>query len=108
MFALFAFFAGTLMAKPIKWEAVNDSLVRSFIEITTDVKYPREEEGVKIFARNGYIYVVTDHELPVQVFSILGHLIGEERLKQGIHRLPINARGIYIVKAGLATLRVTL
>ena len=95
-------------ALTIKWEEVSDSSVYAIAKSDSNAKHPVQEEGVDIFARNGYIYVVTDHEIPVRVVSILGQLIGEGRLRPGIYRMPIKSRGIYIIKAGLATVRVTL
>lgn len=92
----------------MRWEEVNDTLTRRSLSLETNAASASQEEGVEIFARDGYIYVVTDHAIPVQVFSILGQLIGEGRLQPGVYRMAMKSRGIYIVKAGMATIRVTL
>lgn len=89
------------------WEQVNDSLSSATVHINPD-NAAEAEEGVEIFVRGGYIYIVTDHEISARVFSILGDLIGDGQLKPGVYRMPMKARGIYIIKAGMATLRVTL
>lgn len=97
------------MARQTGWEEINDTaLISTMPPPDVDIKRPPQEDGVQIFVRNNYIYVVTDHEIPVRVFSILGDLIGEGKLHHGVYRMPIKARGIYIVKAGTSTLRVTL
>lgn len=95
-------------APGLRWEEVNDSAARSFIHMNPETKIPGEEEGVEIFARDGYIYISTDHDIPVRVISILGQLIGEGNLHPGVYRMPMKSRGIYIIKAGMATVRVTL
>ena len=92
----------------IKWEEVdtlspNTTLFKGVSPQSNDA-----EEGIEIFVKDRYIYVVTDHELKASVYTILGQIIVTEDLKPGVYRLPINSRGIYIVRAGVATMRVTL
>lgn len=100
--------AATLTAAGTPWEQVNDSLPGATLHLGPDANNAETDQGVEIFVRGGYIYIVTNHDVTARVFSILGDLIGDGQLKPGVYRMPMKARGIYIVKAGMATLRVTL
>lgn len=53
--------------------------------------------------------ILTIHrKTSVKVFTILGQLVADTQLDAGIWRLPIKARGIYILKVGTQTRRITL
>ncbi|MDE6814361.1 MAG: T9SS type A sorting domain-containing protein, partial [Duncaniella sp.] len=55
------------------------------------------------------IYVTSQHQVSVKVFTILGQLISQETLPAGTHRLQMSAKGIYILKIGTnITRRVTI
>ena len=103
-----ALLPAVLSAQNLRWEEVNPAAAKQLVTPGFEVSSSNEEEGVEIFAANGYIYISTDHEIPVRVVSILGQPLGEGRLKAGTYRMPMKSRGIYIIKAGMATLRVTL
>lgn len=90
-------------ARTLSWEIVD-----SAGQFSQQVSLPSDEPGVEIYAERGYIYVRTDHEIPVSVYSILGQLVGSGVLQPGLYRMPMNAKGIYILRAGMSTLRVTL
>lgn len=81
-----------------KWEQVGTEIA---IEAT-------DENYVSVEVRNGCIYVTTAQPVEVKVFSIVGQLISQAKLEPGISRLKMNSRGLYIVKIGEKTLRVTL
>lgn len=66
------------------------------------------DADTQIAVANGYIYLWTEKPVTVKLFSILGQLISQETIKPGLHRIKLSARGIYIVRAGTATRRVTL
>ncbi len=55
-----------------------------------------------------YIYVYTPEPTTVKVFTILGQLISQAELKEGVSRMKVSARGIYILKSGSVTRRITL
>lgn len=65
-------------------------------------------DKVDVNVRDGYIYVYTPTRTSVKVFSILGQLISQETLPSGMSRLKISAKGIYILKIGSITRRVTI
>ncbi len=67
-----------------------------------------DQDKIEVMVRDGYIYVYTPHAVEVKVMSIVGQLISEKNLPAGVSRLRISARGIYILKAGDITLRVTV
>lgn len=67
-----------------------------------------DAEEVVITSRNGYIYVNTTRPVEIKVFSILGQLIRQEKISAGTFRFRLESKGIYIVKAGTVTRRVTI
>lgn len=69
---------------------------------------PADQDKIDVMVRDGYIYVYTPRAVEVKVMSIVGQLISEKNLPAGVSRLRITARGIYILKAGDVTLRVTV
>ena len=66
------------------------------------------EEHMDVTVREGYIYVTTTRPLTVRVMTILGQLISQKTLPEGTSRLKVSSRGIYILKAGSQTHRVTI
>lgn len=58
--------------------------------------------------RDSCIYVTSPRQVSVKVFTILGQLISQETLPAGTHRLQMSAKGIYILKLGTTTRRVTI
>lgn len=62
----------------------------------------------EITVRDGYIYVTTNKAVTVKIFSILGQLISQKQIKPGTSRTRINSRGIYILKVGTVTKRITI
>lgn len=57
---------------------------------------------------DGYVYVAVRQRTTVKVFTILGQLVVQENLQPGIYRYKLNSRGIYLLKVGSATRRVTI
>lgn len=66
------------------------------------------EQPTQIATVDGYIYLWTARPVAVKVYSILGQLIVQKELPSGLHRLRIPARGVYILRAGATTRRITL
>lgn len=84
-----------------RWESV-DSPGRIFTEQRADA------EAVDVAVRDSCIYVTSPRQVSVKVFTILGQLISQETLPAGTHRLQMSAKGIYILKLGTTTRRVTI
>lgn len=99
--ALFVLSALLLSGAAPRWEAV-DAPGRIFTEQRSD------SDRVEVAVREGAIYVSSQHQVSVKVFTILGQLISQETLPVGTHRLQMSAKGIYILKIGTATRRVTI
>lgn len=99
--ALFVLSAMLLSGAAPRWEAV-DAPGRIFTEQRSDSD--RTEEAV----REGAIYISSQHQVSIKVFTILGQLISQETLPAGTHRLQMSAKGIYILKIGTTTRRVTI
>lgn len=92
---------GLMLAAAPRWESV-----------TAPTRPASEQrigaEGADLEVREGSIYVWATKPVTVKVFTILGQLISQESLGQGVHRLNLGAKGIYIVKIGASTRRVTI
>lgn len=85
------------MAEAPSWEVVSTSTASSAVS-----------ESVEVAVRDGYIYVTTSKPVVVKILSIVGRTISEQKIPAGVSRLKISARGIYILKAGDNTMRVTI
>lgn len=66
------------------------------------------DSGASVSVRDMYIYVDMDHPGEVTLFTILGQPVSKVQLPQGSSRLRVNARGIYILKIGSSTRRITI
>jgi len=91
----------TVSATPPAWEEVTSpqpSVVQSL-----------EMDGqTEVVVRDGYIYIWTQKPVTVKLFSILGQQIHQETVQPGLHRLRLNSKGIFILRAGSLTKRITL
>lgn len=85
-----------------RWEAV-DAPGRIF---TTEQRI--ESDGVDVAVSDSSIYISSQRQVTVKVFTILGQLISQGTLQAGTHRLQMSAKGIYILKIGTTTRRVTI
>ena len=93
--------ATAAVAAPPAWEEVttpSQTLVQSL----------RSDADTEVTVSDGYIYIRSNRPLTVRLFSILGQQIHQESVPAGLHRLRINAKGIYILRAGQTTVRVTI
>ena len=57
---------------------------------------------------NGTVYLYTSTETTVKIFTILGQQITAKKLSPGVWSYKLNARGIYILKAGPLTKRLSV
>lgn len=102
------FVAATLAASPLgkgAWETVER--LPAAEGVVQEVPAPAADE-VGIRAGSGYIYITLRQPSRVRLFTILGQLISSADLPAGTHRLRLTTRGIYLVKAGSVTRRITL
>ncbi len=67
-----------------------------------------EMEQIDVTVKEGYVYITTPRKVTVKIFSILGQLISQEEIPAGSYRMRIASRGIYILKAGPVTRRITI
>lgn len=67
-----------------------------------------DDSGMEITVRDGVVTLVLTRPAQVRVLTILGQPLGQETLPAGVHRLRLSTRGIYIVKVGSMTRRVTI
>ena len=67
-----------------------------------------ETERFEVNVKNGYIYVSTSRPATIQIYSILGQLVMQQSVPSGTTRLKAPTRGIYILKAGARTMRITI
>lgn len=81
---------------PPRWETV-DTVVASL-----------SDERIDIAVRDNYIYVFTPRPVTAKLFTILGQPVTQAQLPAGTSRLRIDARGIYILKVGSITRRITI
>ena len=93
--------AAPLAAAAPVWEEVTSpqtAVVQSF-----DM-----ESQTEVVVKDRYIYIWSQRPVTVKLFSILGQQIHQDTVPAGIHRLKLNSKGIFILKAGSLTKRVTL
>lgn len=85
-----------------QWEVMESELV------VAGEREPSTADVLDITVKDGYVYVTTSRPVTVKIFSILGQLISEKELKPGTSRTRMTARGIYILKVGSQTRRITI
>lgn len=89
-----------------RWERIDTPAGLSFEYRHSDDE--NEDVDVAVAVSDGYIYLVSQEPVEVRVFTILGQLLSQEKLGAGVHRFHIKSRGIYILKIGSMTRRVTI
>ncbi len=65
-------------------------------------------EELAVVVRDNYIYVTIYRPTAVKLFTILGQPVSQVTLPAGTSRFKVAARGIYILKAGSTTRRITI
>lgn len=85
-------------ASPPRWEPAE-----SFPADSTPV-----EHGANVSVRDRYIYIDLETPQTVVLFTILGQPVTQMQLPAGTSRLKVNDRGIYILKIGSTTRRITI
>lgn len=98
-----------LSVMPGTWSSVQSAAPQwEAVQLASAGAPASDHDKVEVAVRDGYIYVYAPRAVEVKVMSIVGQLISEKNLPAGVSRLRIAARGIYILKAGDVTLRVTV
>ncbi len=82
------------------WEACGQVAPRDIERI--------DDSGAEISVHDGMVYLTLTRPVNVKVLTILGQVVGQETLPAGVHRLKLTTRGIYILKVGQLTRRVTI
>lgn len=85
-------------AQPRGWE---DS------EPPAEMTVPRADE-IAVATVGSYVYILAPSRVKVSIITVLGQPITDVALQAGCHRFRISARGIYILRAGSATFRITI
>ena len=67
-----------------------------------------DESGMEMIVREGVVSLTLARPTQVKVLTILGQPLSQQTLPAGVHRLRLSARGIYIVRVGSVTRRVTI
>lgn len=88
------------VAAPTLWEAAGNVSVRDIERL--------DDSGMEITVRDGVVILTLTRPAQVRVLTILGQPLSQENLPAGIHRLRLSAKGIYIVRVGQTTRRVTI
>lgn len=90
-------------ARP-QWEQIETS-ASSFSD---DTRGADRDGVVSVNVHDMHIYVELDRPTAVKLFTILGQPVAQMNLPAGLARLRVPARGIYILKTGSATRRITI
>lgn len=83
----------------VKWEYVSAA-------VTTEES--ADTDRLEVMVKDGYIYVETSRPVTIKLMSILGQLVSQQNLPAGVSRIKMSARGVYILKAGSYTKRVSV
>lgn len=67
-----------------------------------------DSDEAEVTVRGQYIYVTTTRAMTIRLYSILGQLVTQQSVQGGTTRIKAPARGVYILKAGSVTRRVTI
>ena len=67
-----------------------------------------ENEDIEINVKDGVVTVTTSKTVTIKIFTILGQMITSETIKPGTKKIHIESRGVYILKAGSITRRITI
>lgn len=67
-----------------------------------------ENDRLEATVRDGYIYITVARTTQVRIYSILGQLVAQQTVHAGTVRVKLPARGVYILKAGAVTRRITV
>lgn len=91
--------SATLCAKG--WESVKS-------ERTSTTRVVAKDTEMEVRSGKGLIVVSTSKPVTIKVYSILGQLVSQETLPAGTSYYSVNSHGVFIVKVGNLTCKVSL
>ena len=94
-----------LLINPVDITAAASGAALNAVPTVND---PDEPEHTEVTTKDGYIYVTTSRSVTVSLYTILGQLIVQQSVQPGTTRIKAPSRGVYILKAGSTTRRVTV
>lgn len=65
-------------------------------------------EAANVRVQDMHVYIELDQPSSVKLFTILGQPVSQAQLPAGTSRFRVSARGIYILKIGSTTRRITI
>lgn len=68
----------------------------------------QSSDNIEVKVIDAAIVLTVSQTTNVKLFTILGQLVAEQKIEAGTWRMPLSSRGIYILKAGSVTRRVTI
>lgn len=92
--------AGMAASAPKGWERLQTE--------RQDTRQIVKETDIEIRTARGVITVTTNHAVQIKIVSILGQTVTSETLQPGTYQFTVRAHGLYIVKAGDLTCKVSL
>ncbi len=92
---------GLLQPYAKNWESVQPERV-------ADARLVVRASEIEIKTKKGAIIVSTQHPTTIKVYTILGQLVSQENLSEGVSQLNIGTHGVFIVKVGELTCKVAL
>lgn len=107
MFKLLTRIIVMLIAASLFVPVVAEASLRSRWE-QVDTVAPELSDNVTVAVRDNYIYVTVERPTAVKLFTILGQPVSQATIPAGTSRFKVSARGIYILKAGSLTRRITI
>ena len=90
---------GAIAAAAPKWEKVGAAMTEMI---------DQSSDNIEVKVIDGSIVLTVSQTTNVKLFTILGQLVAEQKIEAGTWRMPLSSRGIYILKAGSVTRRVTI
>lgn len=91
--------------QPVKWEQVENTASHT---PEAEISARSADPVANVTVRDMYVYVELEQPSAVKLFTILGQPVSQAQLPAGISRFRVGARGIYILKVGSSTRRITI
>lgn len=91
-----------------QWEAVDRLPGQSQTPTETIAPGSGGGDDVVTVVAYGHVYVDVRQATVVKLYTILGQLVSQKQLQPGVYRFKVPTRGIYLLKSGTSTRRITL
>ena len=76
--------------------------------ISGNFKAVTSQPDIEVFSAPNVIMIKVNHEVKVNIFTILGKLISTETLSPGIYQFEIESHGVYIIKTDETSCKLAL